>query len=87
MHANVYRRIMGKTIQIRDVPDETYQRLVKRAAETGQSVPDLLRKEVERLASRLSTREWLDRAERMGGPTGNSDTVALLNDARGPWPT
>ena len=52
---------MSKTIQIRHVPDETYQRLVQRAAEIGVSVPDLLRKEVEKLASRLSTREWLDR--------------------------
>lgn len=78
---------MSKTIQIRDVPDETYRRLAQRAAETGQSVPDLLRKEVEKLASRLSTREWLDRAERLGGPTRNSDTLALLDEVRGPWPT
>jgi len=78
---------VSKTIQIRDVPDETYQRLVQRAAETGQSVPDLLRKEVEKLASRLSTREWLDRAERMGGPVRSSDVVDLLDEARGPWPT
>ena len=83
----MYTRCMSKTIQIRDVPDETYQRLVQRAAETGQSVPDLLRKEAEKLAARLSTREWLDRAERMGGPVRTSDTVELLDEARGPWPT
>lgn len=78
---------MSKTIQIRDVPDETYPRLVQRSAETGQSVPDLLRKEVEKLASRLSTREWLDRAERLGGPVRSSDAVEVLDEARGPWPT
>ena len=77
---------MSKTIQIRDVPDETYQRLVQRAAEIGVSVPDLLRKEVEKLASRLSTREWLYRAQRMGGPPRRSDAVTLLDEARGPWP-
>lgn len=83
----MYIRHMSKTIQIRDVPDETYQRLVQRAAETGQSVPDLLRKEAEKLAARLSTREWLDRAERMGGPVRTSDAVELLDEVRGPWPT
>lgn len=77
---------MSKTIQIRDVSDETYQRLVQRAAEIGVSVPDLLRKEVEKLASRLSTREWLDRAQRMGGPPRSSAAVTLLDEARGPWP-
>lgn len=77
---------MAKTIQIRDVPDEVYQRLVQRAAETGISVPDLLRREVEKLASRLSTREWLDRAQRLGGPGRTSDVVTLLDEARGPWP-
>ncbi len=67
------------------VPDEVYQRLVQRAAETGISVPDLLRREVEKLASRLSTREWLDRARRLGGPGRTSDGVTLLDEARGPW--
>lgn len=83
----MYYRVMSKTIQIRDVPDATYQRLVQRAAETGQSVPDLLRAEVEKLASRPSAREWLERAERMGGPVRTSDAVELLDEARGPWPT
>lgn len=78
---------MSRTIQIRDVPDATYQRLVQRAAEVGQSVPDLLRAELEKLASRPSTREWLERAERMGGPVRTSDAVELLDDARGPGPT
>ena len=77
---------MSKTIQIRDVPDETYQRLAQRAAETGISVPELLRREVEKLASRLSTREWLERAQGLGGPARSSDGVALLDAARGPWP-
>ena len=77
---------MSKTIQIRDVPDEVYQRLAQRAAETGISVPELLRREVEKLASRPSTREWLNRVQGLGGPARSSDAITLLDEARGPWP-
>lgn len=78
-------RDMSRSIRIQGISDETYQRLAERAAEAGQSVPDLVRAEVEKLASRPSTREWLDRAERTAGPARTSDAVKLLDDARGPW--
>jgi acyl carrier protein phosphodiesterase len=77
---------MSKTLQIRDVPDETYQRLVQRAAESGITVPELLRREVDKLAGRLTTREWLERTRRMSGPVRESDVVDSLDEARGPWP-
>ena len=77
---------MSKTLQIRDVPDETYQRLVLRAAEVGISVPELLRRELDKLADRATPREWLDRTRRMSGPGRESDAVAALDETRGPWP-
>ncbi|MGL4745503.1 MAG: FitA-like ribbon-helix-helix domain-containing protein, partial [Dermatophilaceae bacterium] len=40
---------MPKTIQIRDIDDDVYDALARRAAELGLSVPELLRKEAERL--------------------------------------
>jgi plasmid stability protein len=41
-----------KTVQIRNLDDEVYAALVHRAAETGVSVPELLRAEAVRLAAR-----------------------------------
>ena len=78
---------MSKTLQIRDVPDETYQRLALRAAELGISVPELLRRELDKLAGRLTTREWLERTRRMSGPTRESDVITSLDETRGAWPT
>ena len=77
---------MSKTLQIRDVPDETYQRLVQRAAESGITVPELLRREVDKLAGRLTSREWLERTRRLSGPVRESEVVDSLDETRGPWP-
>ena len=55
---------MPKTIQIRDVDDEVYAALARRAAEAGITVPDLLRREAARLASRPTVEEWLARTRR-----------------------
>jgi hypothetical protein len=77
---------MSKTLQIRDVPDETYQRLVQRAAESGITVPELLRREVDKLAGRLTPREWLERTRRLSGPVRESEVVDSLDETRGPWP-
>ena len=46
---------MSKTVQIRDLDDETYRGLTMRAAEAGLSVPEFLRQEAERI-------EWIVRA-------------------------
>ena len=51
---------MPKTIQIRDVDDDVYEALARRAAEAGLSAPEYLRKEAERLAARPTVAEWLD---------------------------
>ena len=78
---------MPKTIQIRDVDDEVYAGLVRRAAERGVSVPELLRIEAARLAARPSRAEWLERTRRRGGSESTrADVLAALDEMRGPWP-
>ena len=77
---------MSKTVQIRDIDDDLYAALVKRAAETGISVPELLRRQAERLVARPSMAEWLERTRRRKTPGGPSDVIEALDELRGPWP-
>jgi hypothetical protein len=76
-----------RTIQIRDIDDEVYDALVRRAAEVGLSVPEYLRKETARLAARPSVGEWLDRTRRRPGTRSRRDTLEALDELRGAWPT
>ena len=76
---------MPRTVQIRDLDDAVYDAIKRRAAEFGFSVPEYLRREVERLASRLTVEEWAARTRRRSGVPG-SDTLAALDELRGPWP-
>lgn len=78
---------MPKTVQIRDIPDDVYAGLQRRAAESGISVPELLRREATKLAARPSMKEWLERVRR--GPRSNITSEQVLQDLdswRGPWP-
>lgn len=77
---------MSKTVQIRDLDDETYRGLSVRAAELGVSVPEFLRQEAERIARRPSMVEWLHRVERRGAPVRSTDVVEALDSLRGEWP-
>ena len=80
---------MPKTVQIRDIPDEVYAKLQRRAARADMSVPELLRREATRIANRPTMEEWLDDVRR--GPsldtasTGD-DVIRILDEWRGPWP-
>ncbi len=76
---------MPKTVQIRDLDDAVYDGLVRRAAETGVSVPELLREEATRLAARPSIGEWLRRTPR-SSPPGRLEVLAVLDEQRGAWP-
>lgn len=78
---------MPKTLQIRDVPDDQYRVLAERAARAGVSVPELLRREIERLTGRPSMDEWLERTDR-GGHTHitPAQVIESLDEIRGPWP-
>lgn len=77
---------VGKTIQIRDLDDDVYAALVRRAAEGGMSVPELIRREATRLAARPTVAEWLERTRRRPSSITTADTLAALDELRGDWP-
>lgn len=77
---------MPKTVQIRDIDDDVYAALVRRAAETGVSVPDLLRREASRLAARPSVEQWLERTRRRSSSITTEEVIDALDELRGPWP-
>lgn len=77
---------MPKTVQIRDLDDDVYAGLARRAAEAGVSVPELLRTEAARLAARPTMEEWLNRTRRRSSPVNRAEILAALDEMRGPWP-
>ena len=77
---------MPKTVQIRDIDDEVYAALGRRAAEAGLTVPDLLRREATRLASRPTVDEWLERTRRRPSTITRAEVLESLDELRGPWP-
>lgn len=77
---------MPKTIQIRDLDDDVYAGLVKRAAETGVTVPELLRAEAARIATRPSVATWLQRTRQRHTNVERAEVLAALDEHRGPWP-
>ena len=77
---------MPKTVQIRDIDDDVYAALHRRAGEAGITVPDLLRREATRLASRPSVDEWLERTRRRPSTINRSEVAEALDEIRGRWP-
>ena len=77
---------MPKTVQIRDIDDVVYAALTRRAADAGLTVPELLRREVARLASRPSVDEWLERTRRRPSAISRAEVIQALDDIRGDWP-
>ena len=76
---------MPKTVQIRDIDDEVYAALAKRAAASGVTVPDLLRREAGRLARRPTVDEWLERTGRRPSAISRDAVLEVLDDLRGDW--
>jgi antitoxin FitA len=79
-------RPVPKTIQIRDLDDDVYAGLVRRAAEMGVTVPELLRTEAARIAARPSVTTWLERTRRRRSGIDRAEVLAALDEHRGPWP-
>lgn len=77
---------MPKTVQIRDIDDEVYRALARIAAARDITVPELLRREASRLASRPSVEEWLDRTRRRTSDITADQIVEALDESRGAWP-
>jgi len=71
-------------VQVRDVPETTLRTLKAQAAERGLTLSAYLRDELDRLATRPTNAEIverLSRRDRRGGPTV-ADTVAEIRKAR-----
>jgi antitoxin FitA len=73
---------MPKSIQIRDVDDEVYAGLRRRAAEEGVSVPELLRAEATRIAARPSVATWLASTRRRSTAVGTKEVLSALDELR-----
>jgi len=52
---------VGKTIQVRDVPDDVHRRLTVRAAAERRSLSELVRAEIVEIARRPTMADMLDR--------------------------
>ena len=77
---------MPKTVQIRDIDDETYAGIQRHATAARLSVPEFLRREAMRIAARPTMEEWLERTRRRTSSGTAADTIAALDEIRGPWP-
>lgn len=75
MHST-YTRVMGVTVQVRDLDVGVQQQLVKAAAQEGLSLSEFLRRELTTLAKHVEVRE---RARQLNA--GN-----LRNPLGGPFP-
>jgi antitoxin FitA len=78
----VYNLAMGRTIQIRDVPDEVHATLRTRAAAAGQSLSVYLLRELCRVAERPPVADVLTRARARHGGAGTNDIVAAVRSGR-----
>lgn len=71
-------------VQVRDVPQQTVSALKARAAERGQTLTAYLRDELDRLATRPTNAEVVERLahrDRRGGPTA-AETVEEIRRIR-----
>jgi len=64
------------TIQIRDVPEESYEILRGRARRAGQSLQAYMREEVVALAGRPTKKDSLDAIEAVLGRLATQDPTA-----------
>ncbi len=77
---------MPKTVQIRDLDDDVYAALQRHAAIAGTSVPELLRREIARIAARPTVEEWLARTRRRSSTVTTLEVIEALDELRGEWP-
>lgn len=83
LHPNAYHQLMP-LVQVRDVPEATLRALKALAGERGLTLSSYLREELDRLATRPTNAEIVERLarrDRRGGPTV-ADTVAEIRRTR-----
>lgn len=72
------------TVQIRNLDDDAYAILRRRAADSGRSLQEYLRIELERTARKPSVAEAIEMARAdLTGEVSVDDVVALQREARG----
>lgn len=70
-------------VQVRDVPDEVHEKLVRRAELAGQSLQQFLAAQLAAIASTPTLDEMLDRVEdRAKGRLPRRDAIAALDAER-----
>jgi plasmid stability protein len=75
-----------KTLQIRNMSDETHAELRVRAAQAGMSLSDYALAELERKAAKPPIAEVLERARNRSGGISRQSAVDIVRDMRGPIP-
>lgn len=76
---------MSKMIQVRGIPDDVHRTLKMRAAASGMSLSDYVKRDLE-IAASLPALEEIDRRVRDRGPSGlrTEAIVSALRDLRDP---
>lgn len=70
-------------VQVRDVPDEVHEALVRRAEEAGQSLQQFLASQLAKIAATPTMKEILDRIEqRTKGALPAEAAIEALDEER-----
>lgn len=80
--ACVYVLSMPKMIQVRDVPEEIHAVLKSRAALAGMSLSGFLNRELAKLASQPSLREWLESSRQLRLINGSQSVTEVIRQMR-----
>ena len=73
---------MSKMLQVRNVPDGVHRKLKVRAAASGQTLSDYVLAELERLASRPTREEMLDRLHSRKRVTLKTPAAVVVREER-----
>ncbi len=72
-----------RNVQVRDVPDEVHEALVRRADEAGQSLQQFLSRRLAEIAATPTIEEILERIERRPkGAISAEAAIEALDEAR-----
>jgi hypothetical protein len=73
---------MAATIRVRNVPDNVYAILKSRAVQEGISLSDFIKRELERLAARPTTLEWLESTRRLKPVVVGNTAAQVIREMR-----
>jgi plasmid stability protein len=73
---------MGVLIQIRDVPEDVHRKLKSRAAASGMTLSEYLRRMLERSAARPTPEELFERIRRDGPVHLDPPSEVLVREIR-----